>query len=857
MTRTSTAPPAISTEPRAVPPGGRVWVLNPARAGLLGWLLRYYVFAAACVIVTAVYVGHRTYRSYVAELPDLGQVEQYDTIAPGVTRIYAADGSVLAELAREHRSYAAIDVVPAHLIHAFLAAEDRRFFSHNGLDWRGLGRAVLANLRSGTVVQGGSTITQQVAKGFLSDERTLDRKLREAILSVRIESRLGKRRILEIYLNKIFLGHGAYGVAAAASRYFGKDLDELSLAESAMIAGLARAPSRYSPVTSPERALTRRRVVLHDMMEAGYITTEEMDAASAEPLRLVTPTDVFRLRAPYYAEHVRREVGSKFGEAAVLQDGLQIETPAQLGLGAAAHDAIDAAVRKLDRRQGWRGPVAHLSEETARTTFRERAAAEYGADPLTADPLRWRLALVTEVDAKRAKLAIGTVEALLPLKKMNWAARYDRNATLNDATLAKVSEAIEAGDVLWVRPAQKRRPTIAEDSDDSHDPPKPEAAEEGAVAEPVKPRPVDPPSPPEIDAESGLQVLELGQTPRVEAALYTLALDSGYVDAMEGGLDYDRSQFNRTTQACRQPGSVFKAIYYSLALDGDHWRMDSVLEDKPYVPEPGEVWNPQNLGQTLDGEVLLRTALIRSLNLPSIRLFQSLGADEVVAWARRLGFTTDLIADRALSLGASCVHIDELSRAFAIFVRGGSWVDPVYVRRIVNKRGEVLVDHRSPDDPAVDVAGRLDRLGSLALKGPRQVVDDRTAYLITRLMREVVTAGIGARAGRIGVPVGGKTGTASKDTNVTDTWFVGFTSRQITAAWMGDDTYERSLGEEDASYTTAVPLWQQYMTAVVDGVPHDALPRVRPPGLTTRVVDARTGKEVVPGMPSATLYLKE
>ncbi len=566
---------------------------------------------------------------------------------------------------------------------------------------------------------------------------------------------------------------------------------------------------------------------------------------------------MFRLRAPYYAEHVRREIAGRLGEAAVLQDGLQIETPAQLGLGAAAHEAIDGAVRKLDRRQGWRGPVAHLSEETARSTFRERAAAEYGADPLTADPLRFRLALVTEVDAKKARVAIGGLEALLPLKKMSWASRYDRNATLNDATLAKVNEAIEVGDVVWVRTAQKRRPSIIEESDEGHDPPKPASEAEGALPEPVKPRPVEAPTPPELDPETNLPIVELGQTPRVEAALYTMSLDSGYVDAMEGGLDYDRSQFNRTTQACRQPGSVFKAIYYSLALDGDQWRMDSVLEDRPYVPEPGEVWNPQNLGQTLDGEVLLRTALIRSLNLPSIRLFQSLGADNVVNWARGLGFTTDLIADRALSLGASCVHIDELSRAFAIFARGGSWVDPVYVRRVVNKRGEVLIDNRSPQDAAVDVAGRLDRLGSAALKGPKQIVDDRTAFLITRLMREVVTAGIGAQAGRIGVAVGGKTGTASKDTNVTDTWFVGFTSRQITAAWMGDDTYERSLGEEDASYTTAVPLWRQYMTHVVDGVPHDALPRVRPPGLTTRVVDARTGKEVVPGMPSATLYLKE
>ena len=857
MTRTSTDPPASSTEPPARSLRARVWVLNPARAGLLGWLLRYYVFAVACLVVAVFYFGHRSYRGYVAELPDLTQVEQYDTIAPGVTRIYAADGSVLAELAREHRSYAAIDAVPDDLIHAFLAAEDRRFFAHRGLDWRGLGRAVLANLRSGTVVQGGSTITQQVAKGFLRDERTLDRKLREALLSVRMESRLGKRRILEIYLNKIFLGHGAYGVAAAASRYFGKDLDELTLAESAMIAGLARAPSRYSPVTSPERALARRRVVLHDMFEVGYISAEQLEAASAEPLRLVAPVDVFRLRAPFYAEHVRREVAARFGEAAVLQDGLQIETPAQLELDAMAHTAIDAAVRKLDRRQGWRGPVAHLAEETARTTFRERAAAEYGLDALTADPLRWRLGLVTEVDAKRARVAIGDVEALLPLKRMLWAAKYDRNATLNDATIGRVSDAIEAGDVIWVRPAQKRRlHTAAEEGDDDPDPPKPENTPEGALPEPVK-KVVEPPSPPEVDPESGLPVIELGQTPRVEAALYTMSLDSGYVDAMEGGLDYDRSQFNRTTQACRQPGSVFKAIYYSLALDGDQWRMDSVLEDRPYVPEPGEEWNPQNLGQSLDGEVLLRSALIRSLNLPSIRLFQSLGADNVVAWARRLGFTTDLIADRALSLGASCVHIDELSRAFGIFARGGSWIDPVYVRRVVNKRGEVLLDHRSPYDPDVDVAGRLDRLGTLALKGPRQVVDERTAFLITRLMREVVTAGIGGQAGRIGVPVGGKTGTASKNTNVTDTWFVGFTSRQITAAWMGDDTYERSLGEEDASYTTAVPMWRQYMTDVVAGVPHDPLPRTRPPGLTTRVADARTGADVVPGMPSATLYFKE
>lgn len=834
----------------------RLWVLNPARAGLIGWLLRYLIFAAAAILVAAAYVGVRVYRDYAAALPDIAAVEQYDALAPGVTRIFAADGSVLAELAREHRAYAPIDAIPERLIQAFLATEDRRFFSHGGLDWRGLARATLANLRSGTVIQGGSTITQQVAKGFLSDERTLDRKLREALLSLKIEGRLGKWRILEIYLNKIFLGHGAYGVAAAASRYFGKDLDELTLAECALIAGLARAPSRYSPIASPERALARRGVVLQNMVRAGYLSEEERDAAAGEPLHLSpAPPDVFRLRAPYFAEHVRREAAQRFGEAALLQAGLQIETGADIKVGADAHAAIDSALRRIDRRQGWRGPVAHLVEKTARETFRARAAAEYGDDALAADPQRWRLALVEDVNAKQARVRVGAREALLPLRKMAWASRYDRNTGVNDVKIARVSEAIEAGDVVWVRPAQRRRAAAEEDAPET---PAHGAADTPATsAAPAAPAP--PPEPPaaEIDEPTGLPVVELGQVPRVEAAIFAFAHDTGYVEAMEGGLDFDRSQFNRTTQACRQPGSVFKAIYYALALDGREWNMGSILEDKPYVPEPGEEWNPQNIGQTLDGKVLLRTALIKSLNLPSIRLFVALGADKVVAWARRLGFTTELIADRALSLGASCVRIDELSRAFAIFVRGGAWVEPVAIRRVVDKRGEVLLDQRSPLDPSLDIAGRLDRMGALGRRGPEQIVDERTAFLITRLMREVVTAGIGGRASMIGVPAGGKSGTASKNAYTTDTWFVGFTSRHLAAAWMGDDTYERSLGDEDASYTTATPMWTQFMTPVVAGIPHEPLPLYRPPGISNKNVDARTGGDPVAGMPSATLYFRD
>lgn len=800
------APPPRTTA------GARVWVTNPASAGFLRWLVRYALYLGLAAVWLAAWGGVAAYRYFAADLPPLEHIERYQTSAPGVTRIFSQEGVLLAELAREHRAYAEYAAIPEPLVQAFLAAEDRRFFTHGGLDVRGLGRAIVANVRSGTVAQGGSTITQQVAKGFLSQDQTLSRKLREAILSVRMESRLTKEEILEIYLNKIFLGHGAYGVAAAASRYFGKELSDLSLAECALVAGLARAPSRYSPVSSPERALERRAVVLQDMVEAGYITADERDAAQAEPIRLSEPVDVFRDRAPYYAEHVRRTVAESLGSEAILEDGLRIEAALELPLQRMAEVAVDEALRRIDRKHGWRGPVAHLDAEAAQQEFERRLQAEYGADPLGGEERPWRLGLVREVQRQSATVDLGALDAPLPLREMNWASRYDHNTGINETTIQDARQALEVGDVVWVRRSEPVQPGV----------------------EPVA-------------------QVELGQVPRVEASLYTLEHDTGYVVAMQGGHDYDRSQFNRAVQACRQPGSVFKAIYYALALDGDTYTMASVLEDKPYEPEPGEEWNPQNIHGTLEGEVLLRNAFIHSLNLPSIRLFVRLGANSVVQWARRLGFSTELIADRALSLGASCVRIDELSRAFGIFAQEGRSVEEVYVRRILDKRGDVRADHRHVLDGALDIAGRLDALGREALEPPVQVIDRRTAYLITKMLRDVVTSGIGRRAQKIGVDAAGKSGTASKDAFTTDTWFVGFTDRYVTSAWMGDDAYERSLGDEEASYTTATPMWTDYMTEVVRDIPHRELPATRPPGIRAQIVDFQSGGQAR----NATLYFRD
>ncbi len=846
------------TTPPSQTPASRphVWVTNPKRAGLLGWLFRYALFAGLLLAAVGSVVGLKVYRHYAEDLPDIRQAEHFESYAPGITRVYAADGTLLRELAREHRAYVDYEHIPEPLIQAFMSAEDRRFFEHPGLDFRGLARAMVANFRSGTIVQGGSTITQQVAKYFLvNKDRTLGRKIKEAIFSLRLESRLRKEDILEIYLNGIFLGHNAYGVAAASHRYFDRPLDELSLAEYAMLAGLARAPSRYNPVRNPERAKKRRAVVLQDMVEAGYIDEAARDAAMAEPLRLAEHDDPWQDRAPYYTDFVRKRMvealgraelakgvpdefadqppeiaAEALGERALLEDGLVIETAAHLPREYMAHRAVDDTTRKLDKRHGFRGPDAHLRQPEQREALLARQRELYGADPLAIpeDPtqLRWLMALVTEVEYGQAKVQVGDAEARLKHRHMAWASPFERDSGINGERLNRVDEVLVPGDVVWVQ-------TVVDDEDGG------------------------------LQDDEGLPLVRLGQRPVVEAAVYAYDHQKGYVEAMAGGRDYDRSQFNRTVQACRQPGSVFKAVYYALALDGGRWRMDSFLEAKPYVPEDGEDWNPRDIAKTLDGRVLLRTAFIKSLNTPSLRLFLALGADEVVTWTRRLGITTELIADKGLSLGASCVQIDELTRVFGTFARNGSQRSPVYVRRVIDKHGRLRVDQRHPYDAGLDVAGRFDRMAAEALEAPEQLVDARTSFLIGRLMREVVTAGTATRVTTAGVPAAGKSGTASGRVRIggvlrdmtTDAWFVGYTSRHAIAAWVGfDDASFRSLGDEEASYTTAIPMWTEFVELFAGERPHEQLPTLRPPGIISKTVEAAHGGPPIEGLPIATLY---
>jgi penicillin-binding protein 1A len=779
-----------------------VTIANPADGGFFYWLLKFYLFGAIVLVAALVASLPVVYVVVGSTVPPPPDLKAYKREAELESRIFASDGQLLMTLADKRRYLVRVEDVPPPLINAFLAAEDRTFYTHGGVDFRGIARAAWANLQAGSVKQGGSTITQQVAKAYLSPERTIQRKLKEVVLARRIEARFTKQEILYLYLNHIFFGSHAYGVKAAAKVYFGKALEELTLGEMALLAGLVRAPSRYSPRASPPRARRRRDQVLDAMRSAGYISAAARDEAKAEPIKLARPKARPMLWvAPHFTEHVRRDLIQRYGKEKAYTSGWRIETTVDLPLHALARKRTLIAVRALDKRQGWRGPLMQLRTDSQRRKFLDRAKKLFDVGTLEVD--RPYPMLVEKVTPTRARGLIADRPVEIPLALMSWAAPYSRRNAENELTIGSVRRVLSPGDVVWtISPVRWMR--------------------RKAWGTPEEKR----------------TFMALHQVPRVEGALYTYDHQSGYVLASVGGLDYDRSTFNRCTQACRQPGSVYKPIYYSLALDGNEYSMATILQDRPYEPEPGEEWNPENVHGTLDGKVTMHMALVRSLNLPSIQLLVKVGAKEAARWARRLGFTTKIHADKALALGASCVRMDELTRAFATFVRGGSQRDPVYVRRVLDRRGEPVEDHTIAEDPLLDEAARLDRLWALSSTRPRQVIDERTAFLITKLLRDSVTWGIAARCRIVPAPTGGKGGTSS---DTMDVWFVGFTSQWATAAWIGDDTYQRPLGEKEASYTSAIPMWANYMKAAVSTRPHKELPMHRPDGLKSTVIDFITG----------------
>jgi penicillin-binding protein 1A len=809
----------------------RVQIANRANGGVLYWTGKLYGYALIALTLLGLSCTVFAGRRVAAMTPRTPDFRTYAKAAPAITRMYAADGTLLGEFAKEWREITPYEQMPKQLVDAFIAIEDHDFWNHGGIYYKGIGRAVWANLTAGDFAQGGSTITQQVAKQVLVDEnghvdKSLLRKGKEAIMARRLESKYSKRAILSVYLNHIFLGSRAWGVAAAARRYFQKDLAELTLAENALVAGLAKAPSWYSPLADEKRSLDRRNLVLDQMQRHGLASAAEVAAAKAEPLALDAYREVFPDRMPYYAEHVRRYVADspRYGKDALMEGGLQIETAVEPAIDAGAYDNVDYGTRKQDKRQGWRGPEWHV-DDTALEVFVARQKERYGTGPM--EPGKRYLALVDKVTAQNAELILGDRRLSLPLRNATWASKWESGNAVNDVVITNLNRVLHKGDVVWVSREIRTRERFRDWwSPDGYNPAWRAREDEH-----------------EWD-DKNVDVVQLEQVPHPLGAIFTADHRTGYVSAMVGGFDFDRSQRNNTTQACRQPGSTYKPIYYSLGLD-EGYGFDTVLNDVPVKivdPVTGIEWTPTNLNDTLDGDVTLEYALVFSKNIPSVDLFKRVGATNVEQWARKLGITTKIIPDDALALGASCSRIDEMTRAFAVFARDGAWwprsadagasnKDWVYVRRIRDRNGNILEDNTVAYDPQLAPGDRFDRIEALAGVAPERAIPLRSAFLMNKLLSQAIKYGFSKTLRNTDIHAAGKTGTSS-DTH--DTWFIGYTSRFISTVWFGDEWKVRALGRSDAAFVTVEPLWARYMYEVSRNYPNPEIPWHVPEGMNPK-----------------------
>jgi penicillin-binding protein 1A len=817
----------------------------------LGWIFRSLFLLALAGTVLATLVGGIVFWHFSRDLPQIITVADYRPLT--VTRILGAGGredALMGEFFKERRYVVPFDKLPEILIQAFISAEDDQFFQHQGVNLASIIRASVANFRAGHVVQGGSTITQQVAKSLLlTPEKSFVRKIKEVILASRIERNLSKQQILYLYLNQIYLGHGAYGVQAAARTYFRKDVSELALAEAALLAGLPQAPGKYSPLLNPKRAKERQLYVLRRMYENNYVSQSVMAEAAATALKIHHDEDLNNKYAGYYVEHVRRYLLEKYGEKAVYEDGLTVAIPTTPELSLAARNSVRDGLRMIDKRVGWRGPVQKLgsAEEVERFLKEYRIKLIYRrlrhdllmpdgrTDALEAMRLAGVTtdaqlledgeiypAVVTSVDDKKKMTAVmvGAVRLEMPLEKMKWARplRDEKNPNAFRPEPSVPSKVVAKGDVVLVR-AQKG-PT------------------------------------------EGTWVVSLEQEPQVQGAILSLEAQTGHVLAMEGGFDHGQSEFNRATQAMRQPGSAFKPIIYSAALEKG-FTPASVIVDAPIVYDDAEwgKWKPTNFEEKFYGDTTFRQALIKSRNVPTVKILQAIQVPYLVEYARRLGLAEAKInADLSISLGSASVSLMELTGVYALFPRMGRKVKPIFISRVVDRDGRVLEENKPvPFTPAVragasvpePVAGILPSSSpsprpSVVIpplptpEDPDQVMDPRLAYVMSHLMKEVVTYGTGHEAKSLGRPAAGKTGTTN---DYVDAWFMGFTPTIVTGAWVGFDN-QRSLGSGETGAKAALPVWLNYMREAVKTYPDADFPI--PPGVSFATIDPATGKLAAP-----------
>jgi penicillin-binding protein 1A len=816
-------------EPEAPPePPGRLVLDNPppplSRARLM---FRLAAFATCVFAMVGMVGGSLLYLQFSQDLPHFTSVEQYRPRL--VTRVYSADRRLIGEFGIERRIVVPYERIPKRLIQAFIAAEDKKFFDHHGIDYIGIVNAVLQKVTGmRKKLRGASTLTQQLAKSLLiadegfekATERSIRRKAREAILARRLEAQLNKEEILYLYLNQVYLGHGAYGVQAAAENYFRKDVQELKLAEMAVLAGLPQAPSRFSPFVNPKSARARQQYVLGRMVTDGYITNVERQKALAAKVEETVHArdDAFRDTAPYFTEHVRRYIYDTYGEKALYEGGLEVHTTLDLERQNHAEIALVSGVRQVDRRQGWRGPVAHLESKKDREKAWQLIEKKLikGAKLQDGKPY---LAVVQKVDGKKqwAEVKVGKVEGLVPMASLQWAREPNPNRRWTSDLVQDIRKVLKAGDVIQVIPHSRK--AIIKDKAMTYEAKK---------------------KMPSADEKRPLFVLD--QVPKVEGALVAMHPDTGYVEAMIGGYAFEKSEFNRAFQSCRMPGSAFKPILYSAAVALEGYNPGTMILDTPITlrdKDIGKSWKPQNFELEYKGEVTMREAVMMSMNIPALHTMGKVGPPNVLRWARHIGIKTPLKEELGTGIGSSCVNPWELTNAYTTFARMGLRPEPIFITQVIDRDKNMLELHGSPHDPWQTRKVRMDSLYRLLLEPPKRVMEEEDAYITHYLLTQVARHGTAARSSSLKQPVAGKTGTTN---DAFDTWFVGYVPSLVASVWVGYDTMEIPLASYEQGGRTSLPIWMDFMGRALEGRQEkDWTP---PSGICGARVDSRTGARV-------------
>ena len=763
------------------------------------------------------------------DLPDLESIADYRPPQTSVVR--DRDGHIIGEFSTERRTLAPMGSIPAITKQSFVSAEDAGFFEHTGVDFKSILRAAWVDLLEGRIKQGASTITMQLVKQMLlSTDRTFRRKFRQMILARELEQHFGKDEILWLYLNQIYFGQGAWGIAEAARTYFDKDVSELDLSESALLAGLPQRPSEYSPIRSPKSAERRRRYVLGRLLGDRVIDSKTYEEALANPPEIHRPAYRQDLRfAGYFTEEVRRFLYQRLGGEVTLEGGLEIETTLDSDLQRAAVAALRQGLRDHDHRQGFRGPLRQVLPEAFESELKTLATA----NDLEADgdlpaslpggvPLDG-LVVSLDPDSTSAKIAFGAgLEGVVRIDDVAWARSPDPKRL--PVRLKKIEDVFAVGDVARFSVLEGEDTQIAEALN---------AGDEPASIPPA--------------------LVTLFQEPLVQGALLSLEVASGDVLALVGGYDFDGSEFDRVTQARRQPGSAFKPLIYGAALDRDYTPV-TTLWDRPAVytdPVSGFVWRPQNYGRKFYGRLPLRSALARSVNNATVHLFRDVGVGFVIDYAKRLGIRSPLARDLSLALGSSGVSLLELTTAYAVFPNAGRKVVPRFITRVTDANGQVLFEdvtldtgetasdrfeQADPDADEVEFAPLEETLAE-ETPDPNQVISEENAFLVADLLQAVVfdPGGTGWRLRQLNRPVAGKTGTTNDQA---DAWFMGFSPEIATGVWVGHDE-TRLLGRGETGSRAAAPIWVAFMKEALRDRPRRDFPA--PAGIVFQRIDRETG----------------